>query len=39
MAGDPEHAAGRLIFEDTAYFFCTLTCAADFARHFEYFID
>lgn len=37
MAVDPEHAAGRLIFEDTAYFFCTLTCAAEFARHPERF--
>jgi adenylate cyclase len=33
MAVDPEHATGRLIFEDTAYFFCTLACAAEFARH------
>jgi class 3 adenylate cyclase/YHS domain-containing protein len=39
MAVDPEHAAGRLIFEDTAYYFCTLTCAAEFARHPERFID
>jgi adenylate cyclase len=38
MAVDPEHAAGRLIFEETAYFFCTLTCAADFAQHPERFI-
>jgi hypothetical protein len=32
MAVDPEHAVGRLIFEDTAYFFCTLTCAAESPR-------
>lgn len=38
MAVDPEHAAGRLIFEDIAYFFCTLACAAEFARHPERFI-
>jgi YHS domain-containing protein len=38
MAVDPEHAAGRLTFEDTAYFFCTLTCAAEFATHPERFI-
>jgi class 3 adenylate cyclase/YHS domain-containing protein len=38
MAVDPEHAAGRLIFEETAYFFCTLTCAAEFATHPEGFI-
>jgi YHS domain-containing protein len=33
MAVDPEHAVGRLIFEDTAYFFCTLACALEFAQH------
>jgi adenylate cyclase len=38
MAVDPEHAVGRLIFEDTAYFFCTLACAAEFARAPERFI-
>jgi adenylate cyclase len=31
MAVDPEHAAGRLTYEDTAYFFCSLACAAQFA--------
>ena len=31
MAVDPERAAGRLMYEDTAYFFCTLACAAEFA--------
>ena len=39
MAVDPEHAVGRLIFEDTAYFFCTLACAAEFAQHPERFIS
>jgi adenylate cyclase len=39
MAVDPEHAAGRLIFEDAAYFFCTLGCAAEFATHPERFIS
>jgi adenylate cyclase len=39
MAVDPKHSVGRLIFEDTAYFFCTLACAAEFARHPERFID
>jgi class 3 adenylate cyclase len=34
---DPEHAAGRLMYEDTAYFFCTLACAAEFARYPERF--
>src|SRR4051812_28807940 len=32
MAVDPERAAGRLMHEGTAYFFCTLTCAGEFAR-------
>jgi class 3 adenylate cyclase/YHS domain-containing protein len=38
MAVDPAHAIGRLIFDDTAYFFCTLACAAEFARHPDRFI-
>jgi len=33
MAVDPEHAAGRLTYEDTTYYFCTLDCAGAFARH------
>jgi adenylate cyclase len=37
MAVDPERAAGRLVYEDTAYFFCTLACAAEFARRPERF--
>jgi YHS domain-containing protein len=37
MVVDPEHAAGRLIYDDTAYYFCTLTCAGAFARHPERF--
>jgi YHS domain-containing protein len=37
MAVDPERAAGRLIYDGTAYFFCTLECAADFARRPERF--
>jgi YHS domain-containing protein len=37
MAVDPEHAVGRLTFDDTAYFFCTLACAAEFAAHPERF--
>jgi YHS domain-containing protein len=31
MAVDPDRAAGRLTYNNTAYFFCTLACAADFA--------
>ena len=37
MAVDPERAAGRLTYEDTAYFFCSLACAAEFAAHPERF--
>jgi class 3 adenylate cyclase len=33
MAVDPERAAGRLVYQDTAYFFCTLQCAAEFASN------
>ena len=32
MAVDPDHAAGRLTYEGTDYFFCTLACAGHFAR-------
>jgi class 3 adenylate cyclase/YHS domain-containing protein len=39
MAVDPDHAAGRLVYRDTAYFFCTLTCAGHFAQHPERFAD
>jgi adenylate cyclase len=35
MAVDPEHAAGRLTYEDEAYFFCSLECAAAFAARPE----
>jgi adenylate cyclase len=31
MAVDPERSAGRLTYENTAYFFCSLACAAQFA--------
>jgi YHS domain-containing protein len=37
MAVDPERAAGRLVHQGTAYFFCSLECAAQFARHPERF--
>ena len=39
MAVDPDRAAGRLVYEDTTYFFCTLACAALFARHPERYAD
>jgi class 3 adenylate cyclase/YHS domain-containing protein len=32
MAVDPDRAAGRLMYEGTAYFFCTLACAGTFAQ-------
>jgi adenylate cyclase len=38
MAIDPDRAAGRLVHDGTAYFFCTLTCAGEFARAPERFI-
>ena len=31
MAVDPERAAGRLVYDETAYFFCSLACAGEFA--------
>ncbi len=37
MAVDPERAAGRLVHEGTAYYFCTLGCAGEFARRPEAF--
>ncbi len=37
MAVDPDRAAGRLTYEDTTYFFCTLACAGGFARRPERF--
>jgi class 3 adenylate cyclase len=37
MAVDPEHATGRLVHEDTTYFFCSLACAGAFARDPERF--
>src|ERR687891_2480886 len=38
MAVDPDRAAGRLMHEGTAYFFCTLACAGDFARQPERYV-
>jgi adenylate cyclase len=37
MAVDPYRSAGRLTYEGTAYFFCSLACAAEFARQPELF--
>lgn len=38
MAVDPERSAGRLNYNDGTYFFCTLACAGEFARHPERFM-
>jgi adenylate cyclase len=38
MAVDPDRAAGRLMHEGTAYFFCTLSCAGEFARQPERYV-
>jgi adenylate cyclase len=32
MAVDPERAVGRLLLDEKAYYFCSLTCAAAFAQ-------
>jgi adenylate cyclase len=39
MTVDPDRAAGRLVHEGTAYFFCTLACAGEFAREPERFVS
>ena len=39
MVVDPDHSAGRLVYDGMAYFFCTLTCAGAFARHPERFAN
>jgi len=35
MAVDPEHAVGRLLVDEKAYYFCSLSCAAAFAQYPE----
>jgi adenylate cyclase len=35
MAVDPDRAVGRLQLNETAYYFCSLNCAAAFAQHPE----
>jgi class 3 adenylate cyclase len=39
MAVDPDHAVGRLLLDEKAYYFCSLSCASAFARHPERFTD
>ncbi|HEX2416337.1 MAG TPA: adenylate/guanylate cyclase domain-containing protein [Thermoleophilaceae bacterium] len=38
MAVDPDRAAGRLLYQGSVYFFCTLACAGEFAREPERFV-
>jgi adenylate cyclase len=39
MAVDPERAPGRLLHDGSAYFFCSLACAGEFARQPERFAE
>jgi adenylate cyclase len=39
MAVDPDHAPGRLMYDGTAYYFCTLNCAGEFAGNPERFVS
>ena len=39
MAVDPDRAVGRLLVEEKAHYFCSLTCAAAFAQHPERYAD
>jgi adenylate cyclase len=39
MAVDPDRAAGRLMYEGAAHFFCTLACAGEFAREPQRFVS
>jgi adenylate cyclase len=39
MAVDPERAAGRLMHDGAAYYFCTLECAGAFAHRPERFVS
>jgi adenylate cyclase len=39
MAVDPERAIGRLLLDEKAYYFCSLTCAAAFGTHPERYTD
>ena len=37
MVVDPDRAAGRLLHDGSTYFFCSLSCAGEFARQPERF--
>jgi adenylate cyclase len=39
MAVNPESAPGRLVIDDTVYYFCSLACAGEFAREPKLFVD
>jgi YHS domain-containing protein len=38
MAVDPERAIGRLVVDETAYYFCSLSYSAAFAQHPERYV-
>jgi adenylate cyclase len=39
MVVDPEHAVGRLLVDEKAHYFCSLSCAAAFAQHPERYVS
>jgi adenylate cyclase len=39
MAVDPDHAVGRLLLDEKAYYFCSLGCVAAFSQHPERYAD
>jgi Cu+-exporting ATPase len=39
MVVDPDHAVGRLLVDEKAHYFCSLTCAAAFAQHPERYVQ
>jgi adenylate cyclase len=39
MAVDPDHAVGRLLLDEKAYYFCSLGCVTAFSQHPERYAD
>jgi adenylate cyclase len=39
MAVDPDHAVGRLLLDEKAYYFCSLGCVPAFSQHPERYAD
>ena len=39
MAVDPERSVGRLLLDEKAYYFCSLTCAAAFAQRPDRYVE